>query len=178
MDNWLYCATCSIRIFKNYLHVTNIVSNTNSQYLKWMTWWLVWFGVPGSGFQWLKVQPFWFPLTALSPSFRQQSCPTSFFWFNNAGAKSAYSSWAAANWQWILQQPLHHKTVFALVSESPNPGVIKRFGLSWLANRALEYESKCGAMGWVVGSLPMSTAVLITWHGAQIHLGDLTPYCI
>ncbi len=28
----------------------------------------------------------------------------------------------------------------------------------------------------VAGSQPMSTAVHITWHGAQINFGDLTPY--
>ncbi len=30
--------------------------------------------------------------------------------------------------------------------------------------------------GGVVGSQPMRTAVHITWHGAQINFGDLTPY--
>ncbi len=30
--------------------------------------------------------------------------------------------------------------------------------------------------GGIVGSQPMSTAVHITWHGAQINFGDLTPY--
>ncbi len=34
-----------------------------------------------------------------------------------------------------------------------------------------------GGGGWrVAGSQPMSTAVHITWHGAQINFGDLTPY--
>ncbi len=30
--------------------------------------------------------------------------------------------------------------------------------------------------GGFVGSQPMSTAVHITWHGAQINFGDLAPY--
>ncbi len=44
--------------------------------------------------------------------------------------------------------------------------------------RPLIYESKCGGWGWGEGcwSFPMSTAVHITWHGAQINFGDLPPY--
>ncbi len=38
------------------------------------------------------------------------------------------------------------------------------------------YESKCGGREGVAGSQPMSTAVHITWHGAQINSGDLPPY--
>ncbi len=54
-------------------------------------------------------------------------------------------------------------------------GVIQRCRLSWLTNSDLLYESKCGGgVGEVAGS--MSTAVYIKWHGAQINLGDLTPY--
>jgi hypothetical protein len=30
--------------------------------------------------------------------------------------------------------------------------------------------------GVIAGSQPMSAAVHITWHGAQIHFGDLPPY--
>jgi hypothetical protein len=37
-------------------------------------------------------------------------------------------------------------------------------------------ESKCRGRGEVEGSQPMSTAVHITWHGAQINFGDLPPY--
>ncbi len=33
-----------------------------------------------------------------------------------------------------------------------------------------------GGGGGVAGSQPMSTAVHITWHGAQINFGDLPPY--
>ncbi len=47
---------------------------------------------------------------------------------------------------------------------------------SLLTNSALVYESKCGGMGGIAGSHPMSTAVHITWHGAQINFGDLPPY--
>ncbi len=45
--------------------------------------------------------------------------------------------------------------------------------LSW-PRASLVYEPKCG--GGVAGSQPMRTAVHITWHGAQINFGDLTPY--
>ncbi len=38
------------------------------------------------------------------------------------------------------------------------------------------FESKCDGRWGYAGSQPMSTAVHITWHGAQINLGDLTPY--
>jgi hypothetical protein len=44
-------------------------------------------------------------------------------------------------------------------------GVTKRCRLSWLTSIALVYESKCGGMGVVAGSQPMSAAFL---HGAQI----------
>ncbi len=55
-------------------------------------------------------------------------------------------------------------------------GVTKRCRLSWLTNRALVYTSP-NAGGWgVAGSQPISTAVHITWHGAKIYFGDLTPY--
>jgi hypothetical protein len=54
-------------------------------------------------------------------------------------------------------------------------GVIKRCRLSWLTHSDLLHESKMwGGMGEVAGK--MSTAVYIKWHGAQINLGDLTPY--
>ncbi len=38
--------------------------------------------------------------------------------------------------------------------------------------------SKCGGRRGVAGSQPMSTAVHITWHGAQINFGDPPPYLI
>ncbi len=47
--------------------------------------------------------------------------------------------------------------------------------LSWSMGE-LVYEPKCGGRGVVAGSQPMRTAVHITWHGAQINHGDLTPY--
>ncbi len=34
----------------------------------------------------------------------------------------------------------------------------------------------CGGRGGIAGSRPMSTAVHIKWHGAQINFGYLTPY--
>ncbi len=52
--------------------------------------------------------------------------------------------------------------------------VTKRCCLSLLTNSALVFESKCEGRGWVAGS--WSTAVHITWHGAQINFGDLPPY--
>ncbi len=54
-------------------------------------------------------------------------------------------------------------------------GVTKRCRLPWLTNSALVYASP-NTRGWgVAGSQPMSNAVYITWHGAQINFGDLTP---
>ncbi len=53
----------------------------------------------------------------------------------------------------------------------PDQGVTKRCRLCWRTNYALLYEPKCRGMGGGVGSQPMSKAVYITWHGAQI-----TPY--
>ncbi len=55
-------------------------------------------------------------------------------------------------------------------------GVTKRCRLSWLTNSALVYEPKCGGRrgwGWAcwVSANEYSCA-----HGAQINLGDLTPY--
>ncbi len=55
-------------------------------------------------------------------------------------------------------------------------GVTKRCRLSWLTNSALVYEPKCGGGGGVTGSQPMTTAMHITWHGAQINFGDNTQY--
>ncbi len=52
----------------------------------------------------------------------------------------------------------------------------KRCRLSLLTNGALVNESKCGGRGGVAGSPPMSTAVHITWHGAQKIFRDLHPY--
>ncbi len=48
--------------------------------------------------------------------------------------------------------------------------------LSLLTNSALVIRVQMQGEGGVAGSQPMSTAVLITWHGAQINLGDLPPY--
>jgi hypothetical protein len=47
--------------------------------------------------------------------------------------------------------------------------------LSWPIAPLL-YEPYCGGGGVVSGSQPMRTAVHITWHGAQINFGELTPY--
>ncbi len=55
-------------------------------------------------------------------------------------------------------------------------GVTKRCCLSWLTNSAFVSESKCGGMGRTAGSQPISTSMQVTWHGAQINFGDLTPY--
>ncbi len=46
--------------------------------------------------------------------------------------------------------------------------------LSW-SIAPLVYEPKYGR-GRGCGSQPMRTAVHITWHGAQMNFGDLTPY--
>ncbi len=58
----------------------------------------------------------------------------------------------------------------------PYHGDTKSCHLSLLTNSALVHESKCGWWGRIAGSQPMSTALHITWHGAQINFGDLPPY--
>ncbi len=42
--------------------------------------------------------------------------------------------------------------------------------------RAPSYMSPNGRRGVLAGSTAMSTVEHITWHGAQINFGDLTPY--
>ncbi len=54
--------------------------------------------------------------------------------------------------------------------------VTKRCRLSLLTNSALVYEPQCVGIGWVARSQPWSTAVHITWHGAQINLGLINRY--
>jgi hypothetical protein len=49
-------------------------------------------------------------------------------------------------------------------------GVTKRLRQSLLTNSALSPNARGG--GGVAGSQPVSTAVHITWHGAQINIGD------
>ncbi len=44
-----------------------------------------------------------------------------------------------------------------------------QWGSSYMSQNA-------GGGDGVAGSQPMRTAVHITWHGAQINFGDLTPY--
>ncbi len=57
-------------------------------------------------------------------------------------------------------------------------GVAKRGRRSLLTKSALVIRVQMlgGGGGCGVPSQPMSTAVHITWHGAQINFGDLTPY--
>ncbi len=61
---------------------------------------------------------------------------------------------------------------------TPSHGVTRRCRLSWLANSAPRIWAQVGGGGGglVAGSQPMRTTVQITWHGAQINFGDLTPY--
>ncbi len=54
-------------------------------------------------------------------------------------------------------------------------GVTKRCRLSLLTNSAPHIQVQMRG-GGVARSQPMSTAVHITWHGAQINFGDKTPY--
>ncbi len=54
-------------------------------------------------------------------------------------------------------------------------GLSKRCLLSWLTNRALVYEPKCGGTGGIAGTQPMSTAVHRSPY-THINLGDLSPY--
>ncbi len=55
-------------------------------------------------------------------------------------------------------------------------GVTKRCRLSLRTNSALVIRVQMRGEGGVAGSRPMSTAVHIMWHGAQINFGDLPPY--
>ncbi len=50
-------------------------------------------------------------------------------------------------------------------------GVTNRCRLSLLTSSALVYESQCVGIGGIAGPQPMSTAVHITWYGAQIKFG-------
>ncbi len=52
----------------------------------------------------------------------------------------------------------------------------KRCRLSLLTNSALVLQVQIRGRGGIAGSQPMSSAVHITWHGAQINFGDLPPY--
>ncbi len=56
------------------------------------------------------------------------------------------------------------------------PGVTKRCRLFLLTNSALVIRVQMRDIGVSAESQPMSTAVHITLHGAQINFGDLTPY--
>ncbi len=60
-------------------------------------------------------------------------------------------------------------------SKDPTTPPTKRCRLSLLTNSALIIESQWEGMGGA-GSQPMSTAVHITWPGAQMNFGDLPPY--
>jgi hypothetical protein len=51
-----------------------------------------------------------------------------------------------------------------------------RCRLSLLTNSVPHLRVQMRGEGEVAGSQPMSTAVTITRHGAQINFGDLTPY--
>ncbi len=55
-------------------------------------------------------------------------------------------------------------------------GATKRCRLSLLTNSTLVLRVQMRGRGGVAGSQPMSTAVHITGHGAQINFGDLPPY--
>ncbi len=70
-------------------------------------------------------------------------------------------------------------TTITLVAADQDPktldrdqGVTKRCRLSWLTDRALVYEPKCGGIGVCCG---VSTNEYSCAHGAQINFGDFTP---
>ncbi len=69
---------------------------------------------------------------------------------------------------------------WASLAISPEPVsqrvITKRCRLSLVTNSALVYESQCGGWREVAVSQPMSTAVHITWHGAQRNFINLPPY--
>ncbi len=74
------------------------------------------------------------------------------------------------------KMPKDIKSASNRYTKNSTQGVTKRCRLSLLTNSALIYESQCGGMGGSWGAQPMSTAVHITWQGAQIYFGDLPPY--
>ncbi len=63
-----------------------------------------------------------------------------------------------------------------IFDQHDSQGVTKRCRLSLLTNSALVIRVQRRGEGGVAGLQPMSTAVHITWHGAQIKFGDLPPY--
>jgi hypothetical protein len=64
--------------------------------------------------------------------------------------------------------------VDAPVDDSSIPGGYKEMS-SFVADPLIRVQMR-GERGGSAGSQPMSTAVHITWHGAQINFGDLPPY--
>ncbi len=71
---------------------------------------------------------------------------------------------------------LQTSTCSCTVLECLYQGVIKRRRLSLLTNSALVIRVQMRGQGGVEESQPMSTAVQITWHVAQINFKDLPPY--
>ncbi len=84
-------------------------------------------------------------------------------------------TWASSDWrQWHVRSALQHNKA-VLIRRLQGDDVYH----SWPIIAPLVYEPKCGGEGGgcgLAGSQPMRSAVHITWHGAQISLGDLTPY--
>ncbi len=65
-------------------------------------------------------------------------------------------------------------TRFMKCNDDLTQGVTRRCRLSLLTNSALVYRVQMRGEGGIAGSQPMSSAVHITWHGAQINFGDLS----
>ncbi len=80
-----------------------------------------------------------------------------------------------------FQKPTHNGLPAVYIERTCNgrhQGATKRCRLSLLTNSAFVIRVQRRREGGVAGSQPMSTAVHITWHGAQINFGDLPPYLI
>ncbi len=75
------------------------------------------------------------------------------------------------------KQPLSRIWPETKIGKSYKQGVTKRCRLSLLTNSARPTHIRVQMRGGgIAGSQPMSTAVHITWHGAQVNFGDLPPY--
>ncbi len=86
------------------------------------------------------------------------------------GRSYVQREWVTSKTEWVTIQPER----IAIDRKGTTQGVTKRCRLSWLTNSALVlvYEPKCGGVGELRG---ISQWVQL-YTGAQINLGDLTPY--
>jgi hypothetical protein len=89
-----------------------------------------------------------------------------------------FSITLSKNSSWIIFFTSHLWTAqsHGFIWDGRGQGVTKRCRPSLLTNRARVIRVQMRGERGVAGSQPMSTAVNITCHGAQINFGDLHPY--